>query len=204
MRRTIKSFCVSTLFLLALSTSALAQGIAAGSGELAGNVGFSNLKGADNNRHASFGGSIVYNLAPAAAIGFEYNYLMLGSSNQGGVNVSGHLQLYGPVARFSFAPSNRVVPYVLLAAGGANLSAAASSGNVTVSASQSGFYFGTGGGASIYLNSNWGIRPEFRYERQQFNATNIQGIAVASSGQNYAEGSVALFYQFGGTRSMKK
>jgi opacity protein-like surface antigen len=204
MRRTLKSLCVTTTLVLAFSAGANAQGLAAGSFEASGNVGFSNLKGVDNDHHASFGGEVAFNLAKTTAIGFEYNYLGLGSVSVSGATASGHLQTYGPVARFSFAATSRVAPYVLLAAGGANLTAVASEGNIKVSASQGGYYFGFGGGAAIYLGDNWGIRPEYRYERQQFNATTVSGQNIASSGQNYSEGSIALFYQFGGTRSMKK
>ena len=197
-RCTLKSFCVSTILLLAVSSPALAQGIAPGSGEVTGNIGFSNLKGIDNSRHISFGGSGLYNATKMVGIGFDYNYQMMGSETIGGVKVSGHLQTYGPVARFAFSNPSRVIPYVLVAAGGASLHAGASSGNVSVGASQGGFYFGFGGGASIYAGSNWGIRPEFRYERQHFNSTTIQGTPVQSGSQNYAQGSVSIFYQFGG------
>jgi hypothetical protein len=205
MRSTLKSMCVSTIFLLlAASGVARGQGVAAGSIELAGNVGFSSLKGADSDRHVVFGGSGAYNLSQLVAIGFEYSYNPLGSLTEDGATASEHLQLYGPVARFSLAESNRVVPYVLVAVGGSSLEAVASDENVSVSAAQHGYYFGAGGGVALYAGSQWGIRPEFRYERQQFNATTIDGDQVASYGQNEYQGSVALFYQFGGTRRMRK
>jgi hypothetical protein len=202
MRYTFKSFCSSMVFLLAVS-AVHAQGISTGSGELAGNVGFSNLKGADNNRHVTFGGSALYNLTPVAGVGFEYHFAPMGSLTEGGVTATGHMQLFGAVGRFSLIDSGRVIPYVLVAAGGNSLHAAASAGNVTVSASQNGFYFGFGGGASIYAGNNWGIRPEFRYVREHFNSTSIQGISVDPFGQNDYQGSVALFYQFGGKSSSR-
>jgi hypothetical protein len=204
MRSTLKSLCVSTVFLLAASGVALGQGVAAGSVELAGNVGFSSIKGVDNDRHVVFGGSGAYNLSQLVAIGFEYSYNPLGSLTEDGATGSEHLQLYGPVARFSLAESSRVVPYVLVAAGGSSLDAVASDQNVSLSAAQRGYYFGAGGGVTLYVGSHWGIRPEFRYERQQFNATTIQGFQVASFGQNEYQGSAALFYQFGGTQRMRK
>jgi Outer membrane protein beta-barrel domain len=202
MRYTGKSFCISLVFLLAVST-VHAQGISTGSGEASGNIGFSNLKGADNNRHVTFGGSALYNLSPVAGLGFEYHFAPMGSLTQGGVTATGHMQLFGGVARFSLTDSSRVVPYVVVAAGGNSLHAAASAGNITVSASQNGFYGGFGGGASIYAGTNWGIRPEFRYVREHFNSTSIQGISVSSFGQNDYQGSVAVFYQFGGKSSSK-
>jgi opacity protein-like surface antigen len=202
-RCTLKSFCVTTVFLLAFSSPVLAQGIASGSAELNGNVGFSSLKGVDNDHHAVFGFSGLYNLNPTVAVGFEYNYQMMGSETIAGVTGTEHLQLFGPVARFSLTQSSRVVPYALVAVGGASLHAVASANNLSISASQSGFYFGFGGGATFYAGTNWGIRPEFRYERQQFSSTSIDGYSVGSFGQNDAQGSVALFYQFGGKRRSK-
>jgi hypothetical protein len=202
MRSTCKSFCISLVFLLAVSTTH-AQGISTGSGEVSGNVGFSNLKGVDNNRHVTFGGSGLVNVSPIAGVGFEYHFAPMGSVTQGGVNVNGHMQQFGPVARFSLTNSSHVVPYVVVAAGGSSLHAGASSGNVSIGASQNGFYFGFGGGASIYTGTNWGIRPEFRYVREHFNSTSIQGISVGSFGQNDYQGSVAVFYQFGGKSSSK-
>ena len=203
MRCTLKSFCVSLIFLLAVSSPAWAQGIAAGSGEVTGNIGFSNLKGVDNGRHVSLGGSGTYNLSQLVGVGFEYNFQMMGSQTISGITGSEHLQMYGPVARFALARSTRVVPYVLVAAGGVSDRAAVSAGNVSMSAAQKGFYFGFGGGASIYAGNNWGIRPEFRYERQHFNSTAIGTSTVGSYGQNYAQGTVAIFYQFGGRRSQR-
>jgi Outer membrane protein beta-barrel domain len=201
MRCTLKSFCTATVVLLAVSSPALAQGIAAGSGEVTGNIGFSNLKGVDNSRHISMGGSGTYNLTQLVGVGFEYNFQSMGSQTISGIKGSEHLQMYGPVARFALMKSARVVPFALVAAGGVSDRVAVSAGNVSMSASQGGFYAGFGGGASIYAGNNWGIRPEFRYERQHFNSTSIQGISVGSYGQNYAQGSVAVFYQFGGRRS---
>ena len=203
MRCTLKSFCVSMIFLLAVSSPAWAQGIAAGSGEVTGNIGFSNLKGVDNGRHASFGGSGTYNFSELIGVGFEYNYQMMGSETISGVTGTEHMQTYGAVARFALAKSTRVVPYVLVAAGGESMRDVVSAGNLSVSASQSGYYVGFGGGASIYAGTNWGIRPEFRYERQQFTATTIDNISVGAFGQNYVQGTVAIFYQFGGRRSQR-
>jgi hypothetical protein len=201
-RCTYKSFCVSLMFLLAVS-AACAQGVSSGSADISGNVGFSNLKGVDGNRHVNFGGTGLYNLNEITGVGFEYTYQDMGSLTQGGVTGSEHLQLFGPVARIALAKSDRVVPFVAAAVGGASLHAVASAQNVSVGASQNGFYFGFGGGATIYAGNNWGIRPEFRYERQHFNSTSIDGIAISSFGQNDAQGTVALFYQFGGKRASK-
>jgi hypothetical protein len=203
MRCTLKSFCVSMTFLLAVSSPVLAQGVSAGSAEVTGNIGFSNLKGIDGSRHPSLGGSGTYNLSSVVGVGFEYNYQMMGSETISGVTGTERLQTYGPVARFALAKSSRVVPYVLIAGGGESMHVVASEGNISVAASQGGYYVGFGGGASIYTGTNWGIRPEFRYERQQFTATTIDNMLVGGFGQNYAQGTVAIFYQFGGRRSQR-
>jgi hypothetical protein len=59
-------------------------------------------------------------------------------------------------------------------------------------------YVAAGGGASFYVGHGFGIRPEFRYERQQFAATVVDGISISGGGQNDLRATVALFYQFGG------
>ena len=98
--------------------------------------------------------------------------------------------------------SGRVIPYVLVAGGGLSETAVGTSGGMKVTASQNGFgyYIGFGGGASIYAGPNWGIRPEFRYERQHFNSTTIGGSPIAAYSQNYILGTVSVFYQFGGKK----
>ena len=193
MRCILKSFCVSTMFVLALSGISQAQ-IASGSGEVAGDIGISSVQGANNSRgHVFLGASAAYNVLPNVALGFEYNYQLLGSTTQFGVTESGHLQLVGPVVRVALSESSHVVPYVLGDGGYANVHASASAGSISASASQNGSYFGFGGGASIYAGPNWGVRPEFRYDRIH-----------VGSGTNDVQGLVSVFYQFGGKRSMKK
>lgn len=194
MRCTHKSFCASLVVLLAITCPAFAQGIAAHSGEAAGIFGYSHVDGVTSNNHFAFGGSGSYNFSPVVAAGFEYKYTPLGSETISGASASAHLQTYGGVARFSFAKASSVVPFVLVGFGGVNEKAVASSGGISASAGQSGFYFAFGGGATIFAGPNWGIRPEFRYERQQF-VTNSQ---FSSFGQNDVQGLVSVFYQFGG------
>ncbi|HEV2646905.1 MAG TPA: outer membrane beta-barrel protein [Acidobacteriaceae bacterium] len=204
MRCLVKSLCVSIMFVLVYSVTAQAQGIATGSGEVTANLGFSSVKGTDNGRHPFFGFSGAYNVAPFAAVGFEYNYHPLGSVSDSGFTGSEHMQLLGPVVRFSLPQATRVVPYFLVDGGYVSDHASVSGQGVSIGATRSGGYFGLGGGASIYAGNNWGVRPEFRYDREHFGATNVQGVSIASSGQNDVQFSGAIFYQFGGKRSMKK
>jgi hypothetical protein len=199
MRVSYKSFCAPVIFLLAVSSPALAQGIAAGSVEAAGTFGYAHVDGVTSNNHFAFGGSGLYNFNQVVAAGFEYSYTPLGSETISGVSASEHLQTYGGVARFSFSDSSSVVPYALVGFGGANEKAVASFEGVSASAGQSGYYFAFGGGATIFVGPRWGIRPEFRFERQQFGA----GYQLASFGQNDIQGLVSVFYQFGGRQSQK-
>jgi hypothetical protein len=202
MRCILKCSIAALVVLLTLSTPLRAQ-VAARSGDVSGNVGFSNLSGdetVDGNKHVAFGGAGAYNFSDWGAIGFDYSYQMLGSETASGVTVSGKIQSYGGVYRGYLSKSSRVVPYVLVAGGGFSETAVGTSGGMKVSASQNGYYIGFGGGASIYASPTWGIRPEFRYERQQFSATTVGGAALAAYGQNYALGTISIFYQFGGKK----
>jgi hypothetical protein len=129
---------------------------------------------------------------------------MLGSETASGITVSGHIQSYGAVYRGYLSKSSRVVPYVLVAGGGLSETAVGSAQGAKVSISQNGEYFGFGGGASIFVDPSWGIRPELRYERQQFSAETVDGSSFAAYGQNYVLGTISVFYQFGGKQSSKR
>lgn len=198
MRFMHKSFCVSVAVLLAMSAPARGQGIAEGSVEAAGTFGYAHVGGVTSNNHFAFGGSVFYNINSNFAGGFEYKYTPLGSENIGGATASEHLQTYGGAARFTFAKSGRALPYAVIGFGGINEKAIASYEGVSESASQGGFYVAAAGGATIFMGDHWGIRPEFRYERQQFDGTSIGGYPVAAYGQNDVQGLVSVFYQFFG------
>jgi hypothetical protein len=200
MRRIFKTSIFSLLFLLAVSSAARAQGRLPGSAEVAGQVGFSSLTGVDNKKHAPFGFSGTYNASDKLAIVGEYSYQSTGSLTSSGVTATEHIQLFGAASRIYLVDSRRVTPYVLFAGGLARLSASASG----ISISQNGAYYGAGGGASIYVGSNWGVRPEFRWVRQDYVATTIAGIPLRGGGLNDAQGSVAVFFQFGGRHAPKK
>jgi hypothetical protein len=200
-RCTFKSFCVSITFLLAVSLPALAQGIARGSGEASGTFGYAHVNGVTSYNHFVLGGSAFYNINQYFAAGFEYKYTPLGSETIGGVNGTEHLQTYGGAARFAFSGSGRAVPYAVVGFGAVDEKAIASYQGVSESASQGGYYVSFGGGATIFGGQNWGVRPEFRFERQQFDGTSVGGLPVAAFGQNDVQGTVSVFYQFGGKRN---
>lgn len=185
--------CLAAVFLFLLSSPVWAQGVVARSGEVAGTVGFSNLTGVDGNKHVNFGASGGVNLTDRVAVVGEYTYLPMGSVSGGGASGSGSYQQFGGAARFSLDRSTRVVPYALVAFGYARDSEEVSVAGIgSGSGSLNGDYFGLGGGASIYLSRSLGIRPEFRYERQEFYQNGN------SAGQNVALGTVSVFYQWGG------
>ena len=193
MRYLYKSLCASVIFLLAASSLALAQGIAAGSGEVSGTIGYARVNGVTSFNHFAFGGAGIYNLNQVVAVGFEYSYTPLGSETISGANASAHLQTYGGVARISFSESSDVIPYALVGFGGIDEKAVASFEAISASASQKGYYYALGGGVTIYVGPGWGIRPEYPYERQQFVANTQSG----AFGQNDSQALVSLFYQFG-------
>jgi hypothetical protein len=200
--------CIGVSFLLAFSYPLRAQGIAAGSGDISGNVGFSSLTGADGNKHINFGGSAGINLSRQITILGEYTYMPMGTlTDTGGIGAaaSGSLsyQTVGGAARFNMRASRTVVAYGVVGFGYARQSASVSLvgagvGVFPASGSLSGDYVNLGGGASIFLGKRYGLRPEFRYERQEFYASGN------SAGQNVALGTVSFFYQFGGIGKKRK
>jgi len=197
MRCILKCSIAALVVLLTLATPLRSQ-VVAGSGEVSGNVGFSNLTGVDNNKHAAFGGAGAYNFTDRGTLGVEYSYQMMGSLTIAGVTGSAHIQSYGPVVRAYLTRFGPIVPYMVVAGGGMAGTVVVSVQGVSISATQNGYYFGYGVGASIYADRNWGIRPEFRYERQKFMSTTASGTTIASSADNYYLGTFSVFYQFGG------
>ncbi len=171
-------------------------GVAGGSVDLAGNVGWSNLEGADNNYHINYGGSGGYNISPWLTVLGEYQFLPMGSvtDTSSGTAITAHASydLYGGAARFNFSGSKRFVPYGLVAMGGARLKGTGAAEGVSISAAINGYYVGFGGGTSVYLGRNWGVRPEVRYERQVFS------VAGTASSQNAVLTSCGVFFRFGG------
>jgi len=187
----------STLtILLAVSASIWAQsvsdnggGITSGSVDVSGNVGFSNLTGADNNKHVNFGGAGGVNLSPRITLLGEYTYMPMGSLT----GVAFNTQLVGVATRLNFGSFKRVVPYAVVGFGFDRLNGSESG----VSVSANGSYAAVGGGASLYLGKSWGIRPEFRWERQEVTFSGL------ISDTNVVLGNASVFFQWGG-RGKKK
>jgi hypothetical protein len=206
-RSSLAFYTVLAVALLVSSCPVRAQGVVAGSGEVAGTVGWSNLTGVDGNKHINFGGSAGANLTPSVTVFGEYLYLPMGSVSESvsgaSASGSGDYQQFGGGARFNFASSKIVVPYAVAAFGYARLSANATVtvtgvGSGSASAALNGDYIGFGGGASIYFGKGFGARPEFRYERQEFYS------GGSSAGQNVVLVTGSLFYQWGGGEKKKK
>jgi hypothetical protein len=82
-RNTFIVLCAAALFL-ASPNLAQAQ-IDAHTGDIAGNVGWSNLVGIDGNKHVNFGFSGGYNFTHHSTVIGEYNYFSGGSVSAGGV-----------------------------------------------------------------------------------------------------------------------
>jgi hypothetical protein len=177
------------LFFVSLSSAAWAQGVFVDSVDLAGTIGFNSHSGIDNSLHPSFTGSGAYNLWGKLAAFGELGYQSAGST----LATKESITIAGGGVRYYFKQFNRIAPYVV-GAGGFNRLNRTTIGQGVNNASNGG-YFGGGGGASLYLNENFGIRPELRYQREL--------IGVASS-FNEVQGSVSVFFQFGGSAPSSK
>lgn len=180
--------CFAACFLLFLSSHVQAQ-VLAHSGDVSGHVGFgygnyeTSGVGATNS-HIEYGGTGGYNLSPNLTILGEYSYMPMGTYS----SVNFKTQLFGGGVRLNMGNSSRTVPYVVATLGGNRFTGAASG----VSVSANGLYVGFGGGASIFFGKNWGVRPEFRYERQFLTFSSL------TSDTNVIVGSGSIFFQFGG------
>jgi hypothetical protein len=180
-----------------------AERYGSGGGDVAFNFNYGNLNGVDNKQHAGFGASVARNSGHISIAG-EYSYLPQGSLTNSGVTAKEKIQQFGAALRVSLIAPRRFTPYVLVAGGYGRITATASAQGVSLSASQAGGYVGFGGGANLLLSAHFGIRPEFRWERQQFASTSVGGIAVPGGGLNDMRGGVGLFYVWGGTSRRKQ
>jgi opacity protein-like surface antigen len=170
------------------------------SGEVSANVGFNNVStqiintlpttGIPLNKdYVQFGFSGGLNVTRQVAVLGEFNYLPLASVGPAYVDA----QLYGGAVRYSPINKSAIVPYVIASVGGTRVSGTDGGYSLV----KSGSNLGVGGGVSIYLNHNWGIRPEFRYIHHSLTALgNTYGL-------NTSTGTLAVFYQWGGRPEKK-
>lgn len=159
------------------------------SGDVAFNGGYSYIgKGTDFNTTSinryAMGASGGTNLNESLTVIGEYNYYSMPQVQ--GVNMN--MQGYGGAVRFNLPSKSKIAPYGVFGGGGARLTGSESGISVT----SNGGYFGGGGGANIYLGKNWGIRPEFRYNRFFYTFAGINGST------NVLTATTGVFFQFGG------
>jgi len=199
-KNAVAGLALSALFLVVISAPVRAQ-VLAGSGEVAGTIGYDHTSMTNNlgspfnpTSHYFISGSGGYNVTPYITALGEYKFDPLIAPAGSAFKV--HAQLVGGAARFNFTPSNKIVPYAIVGVGYDRLNA--SEPGLTQVAG--GYYVNFGGGASCYLGKNWGIRPEVRYERQHVTYTPASEILTA----NVVDVSGSIFYQWGGTGTAKK
>jgi hypothetical protein len=164
-----------------------------GSFEAGGTVAFSTLSSDFGTAsHLAYGGTAAYNFNERIAAGAEFTYSSLGSFNDGGVNVTGHLTNFAVNSRYSFPDHvfKGYVPYVMVGFGSADETITASVPGYSVTGKGSVGYFTFGGGANLYSSSNWVFRPEVRYEDH--------------GGLNDLQIAISALYEFGGKTSPTK
>jgi len=177
-KNTFVGLCIAVTLLLVSSTTVQAQ-VVAGSGDVAGYVGYFHMKLPTNS--AIYGATGGYNVTPYITGLGEYGYAPVSS----GI----HVQIYGGGARFNLMPNKKLVPYGIFTGGGNRIAGGGGGDN--------GYYISVGGGASCYLSKNWGVRPEFRYLRNDF----TEGGSSISLNDLVVTGGV--FYQWGGKGKKK-
>jgi len=182
---------LAALFLISLPVSSLAQA-KPGSFEAGGTIAFSTLSSDFGTAsHLAYGGTAAYNIDEKWAAGAEFTYTSLGSFNEAGVSVTGHLTNFAVNTRYSFPDHvfKGYVPYVMVGVGQADETITATDSGYSATGKGSVGYFTFGGGANLYTSSNWVFRPEVRYEDH--------------GGLNDLQIAVSAIYEFGGKSSPK-
>ncbi len=181
--------------------------VAPGSADVSYNIGYNHVGAGPNDDFApqsgnSFttGGNGGININQYIEVGGEFNFFQDPQPEFSPVSASIHILNYGALARFNLAPNSKVVPYGLFAFGGSHATASASEGGDSGSVSENGYYVGFGGGASIYLGQNWGVRAELRDNYNHFSAPGGGG----TDSTNVVAMTGGVFYQFGGHSARKK
>jgi len=190
------SVTLLAIFLMATST-ARAQ-VVPGSVMVGGDAGYVHTSipnDSETYNRYTFGATGGYNLDKWVGAFFEYNYVSILNQDMGeGVNASAHVNNYGGAARFYPYNKGKIIPYGIFDGGGAQLNESVSGeGSISVN----GNYVGGGAGALVYLGRNWGVAPDFRFNRYSFT---YDGYTVNPHVVTVLGG---VFYQFGGTRKAK-
>jgi hypothetical protein len=158
----------------------------------------------EGGTHPVLGGSFSAEIRGRLRLFGEFDYISLGkatfSGDIAGVSVSStakaRLYDFGGGVDFSFRRgSSKAAPYLIAAAGLGHQSLSAtgvgvmgtSRATVDYSESANAAHFGVGGGIRLYAGRNWGIKPEFRYQRYQSSEGNNNALFYT----------VGLFFQFG-------
>jgi hypothetical protein len=196
-----RRFVVPAALFASLHFSARAQGVVPRSIDLSFNGGATNEQGIQGKEgHAMYGGAAAYNLGRHLAVGAEYSYVRLGTAPSQFLPESAHTQLFGGAVRYTLINTRWLVPYVVAGGGGDWLSVHVSGDAENISATEAGGYASVGAGTSLYMWHGFGVRPEFRYNRQEYGSTTLAGNAMPGMSENDLRVTAAIFYQFGGRR----
>ncbi|HXB61291.1 MAG TPA: outer membrane beta-barrel protein [Acidobacteriaceae bacterium] len=158
-------------------------GVKARSVDASVDAGVNNVGIIQDKAHDEFGFSGGYSFIKQLTLSGEFSYLPLSAGN---ANLD--IGLYGVNLRyFPLAhpfDTTRIVPYMIVGEGYAHYGSTGGSLN--------GSYFGLGAGTSFYITDNFGIRPEYRWEDLQYNAS------YQNFYSNASHFTIAAFYQWGG------
>lgn len=193
-----KKFRTGLVIAGALCIAAV-PGWAAG-GEISVSGGGTTLDGGVGT-HGLIGANAAFRLGDKAHLFGEFSWSPLASAtvqaSSGGVNATAtgnvNLASFGGGFDYGFGSSERVIPYLVTAAGVGHFyatgSASATNGNtanVSLSLANDA-YFAAGAGVRLYVGKSWGFKPEVRYQR-------YQGSTLSANSVIYT---VGLFWQFG-------
>jgi hypothetical protein len=174
--------------MVCLSCSARAQ-VVRGSKDVGASIAFNGKGGIDGNMHPSYGLNGSYNWRKNLAAVGEFQYVPFGAT----LAQRQTIQLVGGGVKYYFLTSPRIAPYVTATGGFARIATNTIGSGTNISEKDG--YWAAGGGASFYLSDSWGIRPEVRIQDE------FVGLRYPFK---EAQGSISLFYQFGGSSESPK
>ncbi len=189
MRLLNRGWLIATLALVSAGSAGRAQGILPHSKDVAGTIGFNSQSGVDGKMHPSYGVNGSWNLLGNLSAVGEFQYQIFGST----LAVRQTIPMLGGGFRYYFLTSPRIAPYVVATGGWA--SRGTGKVGTALNTADGGGYYTAGGGASLYLNESWGIRPEVRFQSELIGCRNPF---------KEVQGSMSIFYQFGGSSTPAK